>query len=178
MTIINGTRVDPELLSKYFVYVGISLDSLDKTAAKDIGRYNLNKVLENIERLIPLMHRRLVIHTTSLGQDIQPLKDYCKQRNLRHAIQPLQKKDDYVKVYPVQWGIRTASINSADSYKCSYLERDRMDFYTVDGELRPCCLMKTPLTVTKEVLLSKLSQGTIPDNCLGCSNIQQNKHTG
>lgn len=178
MTIINGSRIDIHQLSTYFMYVGVSIDTLDSVAAKDIGRHNLDKVLSNVESLINVMHGRLVIHTTDYGQDLTALKNYCTERRLRHVIQPLQKKDDYVKVYPVQWLVKSTPTPTASSFCCSFLDNDKMDFYTVDGELRPCCMMKTPLTVTRQELKQQLSEGQIPYNCAGCKNIQSKEHTG
>lgn len=178
MTIINGSRIDVHNLSSYFVYVGVSIDTLDPVAAKDVGRYNLDKVLSNVESLINVMHGRLVIHTTDYGQDLTALKEYCSVRRLRHVIQPLQKKDDYVKVYPIHWLAKTNTVKEASSYHCNYLDTDKMDFYTVDGELRPCCMMKTKLEVTKQELKDSLASGVILPNCAGCSNIRVKQHTG
>lgn len=67
MIIINGFRIDVYNFSSYFVYVGVSIDILDLVVVKDVGRYNLDKVLSNVESLINVMYGRFVIYIMDYG---------------------------------------------------------------------------------------------------------------
>lgn len=171
-TIINASRVNIELLDAHFTKVGVSIDTLDDKVAQEIGRHKLSKVLDNLQLMIPKLRNRLTIHTTDFGQDLEPIKKYCADTNIKHVIQPLQKKLDYVVVYPKHWDVKINTVRPNNSYSCVYLREPLMEFYTIDGYKRPCCFMKSHTTLSKQQLQLSLKSGSVSQVCVGCFNLK------
>ncbi|MHB8815045.1 MAG: radical SAM protein [Steroidobacteraceae bacterium] len=74
-TITNGTYKHPDRFAGLFPRVGVSIDTLDASVASQIGRYNLPRVLEFVEALVP--YAEIVIHSV----DHPPIARCCARRS-------------------------------------------------------------------------------------------------
>ncbi len=181
-TITNGTRVDALQFAAGLHTVGVSVDTLDANEARRIGRYNLPKVLANLELLVQAMGpARVAVHTVQYGQDIEPLRAYLRKLGLqRHIVQPLQVKDDYVRHYDRQPGAAAQPIvmvpRTAPAlvrYSCSFLDTPRMRYFDIDGREMPCCFIKDAGVYTSiEDLRQTLARRHIPAACSGCRELR------
>lgn len=88
-TITNGSIYSPSKVMG-LEYLGISLDTINPERAKDIGRHNLPRVLGNIARYRKLLP--VVLYRVSL------FDDELWPTDLPVISQPLQEKEDYVKM--------------------------------------------------------------------------------
>ena len=162
-TITNGTYKHPERLVGVFQRIGVSIDALDEAAASAIGRYNLRRVLAFVEQLTP--HVEIVVHSVAHQVYTPPVVAWCRAKGLRHVVQPLQGKPDYSRRYlPAQ------EVHAPErQFKCVYLERPRMRYYSLDGVEMPCCFIKD--TSTFEGIPNMIrhhERGTWPRSCIGC----------
>lgn len=181
-TITNGTRVDAAQFAAALPSVGVSVDTLDADEARRIGRYNLPKVLANLEALVHAMGpARVTVHTVDFGQDIEPLRAYVRGLGVqRHIVQPLQVKDDYVRHYDRQaadGGQPITLVPRADRalarYSCSFLDQPRMRYYDIDGTEMPCCFIKDSRAYTSiDDLRRTLARRVIPAACAGCRELR------
>lgn len=169
-TITNGTRIDPDRFSKVFRNVGYSIDTLDPNEAEVIGRHNLKKALSNLDALIESMGAsRIIVHTVHYGQDLSLLIAYLKEREVRHLIQPLQAKDDYIKTYRLP---TTRQGIQSGGGSCRFLSHKLMRYFTIDGVELPCCFIKdTTGFVSEHQLRLSLSGGIVPKPCQGCREL-------
>jgi hypothetical protein len=169
-TITNGSHIDPERLAAHFPAVGISIDTLDVALAQTVGRFKLERVLENLDALLRCMAAdRIIIHTVYFGQPLSDLKTYLSTRGLtRHLIQEIQPKTDYASKY----GIAAPVTPGPCTYQCHYLEEPRMRYYSLDGHELPCCFIKdTGGFVSIDNLRAQLAAKTVPGSCQGCRMI-------
>ncbi|MEO7940617.1 MAG: radical SAM protein [Burkholderiaceae bacterium] len=181
-TITNGTRVDAAQFAQALHSVGVSVDTLDAEEARRIGRYNLPKVLANLQALVQAMGpARVTVHTVSYGQDIEPLRAWVRNLGVqRHIVQPLQVKDDYARRYaplpadqnqPIRIVPRDA--RSLAHYRCSFLDTPRMRYFDIDGTEMPCCFIKdTSVYTSIDDLSQTLSRRQIPAACSGCRELR------
>ena len=169
-TITNGsTTRHIELIDKlHALYV--SIDSLDEKEASKIGRYNLAKVLTNLQALKP-HSKKVTVTTVDYGQDLKPLESYCKSHGFKWQSQKLQQKQDYTEVYPVHW-IKPPKQLISKKLRCEYLDKKLLDFYNIDGLHRPCCFIKSTHVCDPLDMQRKLNVGIVPHSCLGCSKIE------
>jgi MoaA/NifB/PqqE/SkfB family radical SAM enzyme len=135
-TITNGTYKHPDRFIGLFPEVGVSVDTLDDTQGRKIGRYNLSRVRAFIESLAP--HTTIVIHSVAHTEHTPPIAHWCKEKGYRHIVQPLQTKADYSRRYRVPATIPV----SPGSFSCGYLATPRMRYYSLDGIELPCCFIK------------------------------------
>lgn len=142
---------------------GISLDSLDDAILQKIGR-SVN-TLTNIEKYIT--NQTIEIYTVSFGQDIKPVNDWCKSKGYTHLIQPLQAKPDYVQTYQIKGFAEKHYNNVPFQLTCKHIHT-YSPYFTVDGEERPCCYIKSKSCPDRSEFKAKMQQGTIPDQCQGC----------
>lgn len=186
-TILNGSRVDVPRIASLFPQIGISLDTLDAAVAEKIGRYNLPKVLANLEALCTAMGaKRIVIMTVDLGQPLKDLRAWTQQRGFAsHVVQPLKTKADYARRYekllvrvPV---VPTASAvddtargpPAAIPLTCRFLHQDIMCYYTCSGLALPCCFIKDTEGIESIAgLRTALGQGSVPKGCAGCDELR------
>jgi hypothetical protein len=171
-TILNGSRVDVKTLPTLFPTIGFSVDTLDEQSAHQTGRYNLPKVLKNIELLSQVMHpKRINIMTVDMGQPLDALRSWVTERAFgKHIVQPLSPKSDYARRYTVN----SQAIMPSHPSACAFLERNVMRFYTWEGKELPCCFMKNVVDFTTiSNLRSKLATGEIPGCCAGCANLNR-----
>lgn len=179
-TITNGTRVDAAQFAAALDSVGVSVDTLDEDEARRIGRYNLPKVLANLESLIRTMGLgRVAVHTVMYGQDIVPLQAYLASiGGPRQILQPLQVKDDYVRHYALQQGGQPVKLvppapRSLAYYRCGFLDRPRMRYFNIDGTEMPCCFIKDASAYTSaDDLRRTLARRVIPAACAGCRELR------
>ena len=181
-TITNGTRVDAAQFAAGLHSVGVSVDTLDADEARRIGRYNLPKVLANLESLVQAMGpARVTVHTVHYGQDIEPLRAYLRAIGLQqHRVQPLQVKDDYARRYarqspdegqPIVLVPRAA--RQLARYSCSFLDTPRMRYFDIDGREMPCCYIKdTSVYISIDDLRQTLARRQIPPACSGCRELR------
>jgi len=186
-TITNGSRVDAAQFASSLHSVGVSVDSLDADEARRIGRYNLPKVLANLESLVQAMGpMRVTVHSVNYGQDIEPLRAYVRSLGVqRHIVQRLQAKDDYVRSYsdktrqpgdaaaqPIVFAPRRA-MPMLEHYSCSFLDTPRMRYYDIDGTEMPCCYIKDTTVYTSiDDLRQTLSLRQVPAACAGCRELR------
>jgi MoaA/NifB/PqqE/SkfB family radical SAM enzyme len=169
-TITNGSLIEPEAVAAAFPTIGLSIDTVDAELAERIGRFKLDRVITNLDRLLTLMvPERIVVHTVYLGQPLETLREFLRERKLtKHIIQPLQSKADYARYYSgvnaSEWGPCT--------FSCRYLEQPLMRYYAIDGTELPCCFIKdTTGFVSAEHLRAQLEQKSVPGSCAGCRMI-------
>lgn len=176
-TISNGSLIDAVRCAKHLDNIGISIDTLDAKQAHNLGRYNLPRVLRNLQSLCEAMgSHRLRVHTVDFGQDLRPLRDFVKKMGLQHHIvQPLQDKEDYTRNYPEADVLHAASSKSRkiDAYSCSFLEMPRMRYFNIEGIELPCCFIKD-LAGYKSIdkLKESLANKQVPSCCAGCRYLQ------
>lgn len=170
-TITNGSLIEPELAHRRFPNLGVSLDTLDATEAQRIGRLKLPEMLANLNTLIRVMGPgRIVLHTVDTGQDLSPVKRYARAHGLRHLIQPLQRKDDYARLYPDR--IPQAVRLQVPSGLCRYLATDFMRFFNIEGIEFPCCFIKDASGYAGiSDLRQRMRAGEVPGACRGCAEI-------
>lgn len=169
-TITNGSHIDPARLAANFPAVGISIDTLDAALAQTVGRFKLQRVLENVDALLRFMPAdRIIIHTVHFGQPLNDLKSYLRSRGLsRHLVQEIQPKADYADKY----GIAAPVATGPCTYRCHYLEEPRMRYYSLNGMELPCCFIKdTDDFVSIEHLRAQLAAKSVPGSCRGCRMI-------
>ena len=189
-SIINGSRVDVARVARWFPQIGVSLDTLDPAIAEKIGRYNLPKVLANLEALCTAMGpQRIVLMTVSLGQPLAELKAWAQQRGFAgHVVQPLKTKDDYARRYekhlvrivpsfaPAGQPIAATSEIAAQTpvpRTCRFLHQDLMRYYTVTGLALPCCFIKDTEGIESIAgVQTSLAQGDVPKGCAGCDELR------
>lgn len=188
-TIINGSRVDAERTAQLFPRIGISLDTLDSAVAHKIGRYNLSKVLANLEALHAAMGpQRIVVMTVDMGQPLAALKAWVRQRGFTtHIVQPLMRKADYAQRYPqvlaqpVTWHkkslqellIESQAATRSAPQTCRFLRQDAMRYYTWAGLELPCCFIKDTQGIESiDGLRNLLVGGQVPVGCAGCRELK------
>ena len=183
-TILNGSRVDVQRISRRFPQIGISLDTLDAAVAEKIGRFNLAKVLANLEELCAAMGpQRIVIMTVDLGQPLNDLRAWVQQRSFAsHVVQPLKTKADYARRYekllvraPATAVVdaKTTSSPAATPRTCRFLHQDLMRYYTCNGLALPCCFIKDTQGIESIAgLRTALGQGRVPKGCAGCDELR------
>jgi len=162
-TITNGTCKHPELFFESFDEVGVSVDTLNSNVAEKIGRYNLPRVLNFIDRLADKIS--VTIYTVSICKDLPAIQKFCRERKLRHVVQPLQPKPDYAYRYP-EYKLR---VKREGTFYCSYLALPRIRYYALDGTELPCCFIKdTSGYEGVDALINLAKQGIMPSVCKGC----------
>lgn len=163
-TITNGTYHHPARFVNVFSRVGVSVDTLDAAAARQIGRHNLPRVLGFIEALAP--HVRVVIHSIARRKATAQIAQWCQQRGFQHVVQPLQTKADYSYLYPTQTRGEPAA---SGRFSCSYLAHHPMRYYALSGAELPCSFIKD-LTRYPGLpsMLCHQNEGTRPPCCSGC----------
>ena len=183
-TILNGSRVDVPRIARLFPQIGISLDTLDATVAEKIGRFNLAKVLANLEALCAAMGpQRIVIMTVDLGQPLKELRAWVQQRGFAsHVVQPLKTKADYARRYekllvrvPAAYDLKAEapSTPAAVPRTCRFLHQDIMRYYTCSGLALPCCFIKDTEGIESIAgLRAMLAHGNVPKGCAGCEELR------
>lgn len=171
-TILNGSRVDTKSLPILFPTIGFSIDTLDEQSANGTGRYNLRKVLKNIDLLSQVMHpKRINIMTVDMGQPLEALRTWVVDQGFgRHIVQSLIPKNDYARRYTVN----SQAIMPMRPGTCAFLQSFVMRFYTWDGKELPCCFIKNPSDFTSiPDSQVKIAEGEIPGCCAGCTNLKK-----
>lgn len=162
-TITNGSYKYPERFLGIFSQIGVSIDSLDEAAAREIGRYNLGRVIEFIGTLAPKV--KISVHSVFDRVHTPLIAGWCRERGYAHVVQPLQTKADYVRRYPD----RVTGDVSAGRFSCGYLRKAEMRYYNLSGQEMPCCYIKDASAFEGIRSLSTHQQeGTWPECCRGC----------
>lgn len=167
-TITNGSAlIDPERVARRFPSIGISVDTLDADLANKVGRYDLAKVLKNIEGLLLAADpRRVIIHTVDFGQNLDDVTRFVRSRRLRHIIQPLQPKPDYAYRYGIKADFGQCT------YNCAQLAKPKDAYFTIEGQKLPCFFIKDVSKFeSKERLIEQLGRREVPACCEGCRMI-------
>jgi len=135
-TITNGSYKHQEHFVGLFDRVGVSVDTLEESAAAQIGRYNLPRVLAFAMALAP--HAKIFIHSVAHHDHTPAIAEWCQQHGFDHIVQPLQTKADYSRRYmkPVP------RAEPAYPFSCGYLTQPRMRYYDLNGTEMPCCYIK------------------------------------
>lgn len=167
--ITNASLIDVRQAALKFQSIGVSVDTLDETEAHRIGRYKLHNVLRRVHELIAAMGAsRIIVHTVSYGQDIEPVKKFVRSLGAKHLIQPIQTKPDYAKNYANE---ATVTFWRHKNH-CRYLELPLMRYFDVTGRESPCCYIKDMSVFdTAERLKTELASGKVPNACVGCREI-------
>jgi len=162
-TITNGTYKHPERFVGLFPRVGVSVDTLDESAAVKIGRYNLKRVISFVDSLATDLV--VVIHSVENRLHTPLVADWCRQKGYQHVVQPLQLKPDYSRRY-----LPSAQVPVArGGFSCAYLRQARMRYFTLDGLEMPCCFIKDSGGYEGiDAMHSHLARGTWPAGCVGC----------
>lgn len=161
--ITNGTYKHPERFIGVFPRVGVSVDTLDESAAVKIGRYNLPRVVSFVESLAP--HLVVVVHSVENRVHTPGVADWCRKNGYQHMVQPLQRKPDYSRRYLPAAQMPVARGN----FSCAYLRQPRMRYFTLDGLEMPCCFIKDSSRYAGiEAMHAHQVQGSWPAVCVGC----------
>jgi MoaA/NifB/PqqE/SkfB family radical SAM enzyme len=172
-TITNGTYKHPERFVGLFPAVGVSVDSLDESAAIKIGRYNLPRVVSFVQALAPYL--TVVVHSVANRVHTPRIADWCKKNGYRHVVQPLQRKQDYSRRY-----MPSAPLPEVRrGFSCEYLKQKKMRYYTLDGIAMPCCFIKDANAFEGiDTMLRHQEKGTWPTVCVGCRYGEQANFSG
>lgn len=172
-TITNGSLIDSRRVAQCFPEIGFSLDTIDPEEAQRLGRYKLNRVLENLEQLIESIGAlRIIVHTVDYGQPLSRLREYLQNRGLlKHIVQPLQSKSDYRRRYLER---ASATQNWRYHYRCRYILQPVMRFFTINGVEMPCCFIKDlSKYVSVDEIKWRLLHRQVPATCGGCREIME-----
>jgi len=162
-TITNGTHKHPERFIPLFNRIGVSVDTLDAAFATKIGRHNLPRTLEFIEQL--RRHIPITIYTVAVAKDIPNIAQYCRDRGLKHIVQPLQRKPDYSYRYQKL----TLEFERPEPFSCSYLRNLQMRYYDYNGKKMPCCFIKNGAQAPAiEEMQAMEQKQEMPEVCRGC----------
>lgn len=162
-TITNGTYKHPERFIGLFSSLGVSVDTLDEKRARQIGRYNLKRVLAFVETLAPRL--KIVIHTVYNRELSEAVVQWCRRQGYMHVVQPLQRKVDYTRNYPRE----ISPANSNRKFACGYVSHNKLRYYTLDSVELPCAFIKdTSAYEGIEAMRTHLAGGTWPRCCAGC----------
>lgn len=168
--ITNASRVDAELIAKFFPTIGITIDSLSASESEEIGRHNLPKVLANVAELSKLMPDRITIHTVTVGKGADRIIKWAVENNCKFRLHGLERKDDYASTYPIQIVPRQTKPRLNTGFQCQYLQSGTYYYWTVTGKRLPCCYIKgDPHSFDSDVALQEMSQNTVPKHCSGCN---------
>ena len=163
-TITNGTYKHPKQFFESFRDVGVSLDTLDERTAERIGRSALQRVIRNIEILAESV--RVTVYSVAIAKDLHAVRQFCRERGLRHFVQPLQTKPDYARRYPdfpISGGSRRGE------FWCGNIAYPLKRYYALDGTELPCCYIKDlSLFNGYEEMAAQAARGVTPDVCTGC----------
>ena len=170
-TITNASVIDALRAAREFPKIGVSLDTLDPAEAKRIGRYKLDKVMQNIRALVEAYGDpgRVIVHTVDYGQDISGVSNWLHEQGItKHYSQPLQYKDDYAYRYPD----KVPQHRPDCRYRCRYVEAPLMLYYDIQGVEMPCCFIKDGSRfVSVEHIRESLARRQVPDCCSGCREL-------
>lgn len=169
-TITNGSAMPyPERIASDFFEIGISIDTLDGQIAQEIGRLQLDRVLTNLDRLLEhMLPARVIVYTVDMGQPLDALKTFLAQRGLRHVVQPLQRKEDYLRNYSDRVPART----TRPAARCDYVRRSFMRYFNIDGTQMPCPFIKdTSGYQGLAWLRNRFDRQSVPPCCAGCSEL-------
>ena len=163
-SITNGTYKYPDHFTESFTKIGVSLDSLNPIEATEIGRHNLDRVINFILEVKTFLD--VTIQTVAIASDVDAIGAWCREHNLKHIVQYLQPKPDYQYRYPQ----RIVFHHKPKIFRCDYIADDRMRYYTIDSIKLPCPFIKdTSSFVSTEDLLEQFSRKEIPKSCTGCT---------
>ncbi|TAN43381.1 MAG: radical SAM protein [Nitrospirae bacterium] len=174
--ITNGSCLDIDLVLNKFPELGISLDTLDPELASENGRYDLPRVLSNLEGLLQAGYppSNIVIFTTAFGQPTADLTPYLASRGIhKHVVQPLQQKEDYRYRYPEK------AMPPQEQYpvlSCHFISREGRRFYNVDGVEMPCCYIKNAARfVSIDHIKRSFAESIVPESCRGCRYLSRKR---
>lgn len=174
-TITNGTIVKD--LSKLH-RLGVSIDSLDSKVAAENGRANLDKVVGNAILYRNLLRCPIRILSVDTGHLFDDLKAWCKFHDMEHVVQPLQMKEDYIKVYPRKLGdpyVVYAYI-PVKRYTCTAGFTGKPMYWNVDGLALPCCFTKDISEFTDcHNVHFRMEAGVAPSTCRGCRYLREER---
>ncbi|MBN1839167.1 MAG: radical SAM protein [Campylobacterales bacterium] len=145
--------------------LGFSLDTLDEEIARKRGRTSPAQTIKHLLACHALIPKKIKLYAVNYGQDLAPLKAFAKEHSISLTIQNLQPKKSYQAHYITEPLPYT-------TFKCSYLENEKMRYYFVDGTKAPCCFMIDPTKVlsTKEIR-QHLAQKSVPSCCTQCGEL-------
>ena len=149
--------------------IGFSLDTLDENIAHQSSRSSSSRTLKHLLACNTLAKKKIKLYAVNFNQDLEPLKAFAKQHGIPLMIQNLQPKYSYQAHYT------TKSLPNK-TYQCSYLEKEKMRYYFVDGTLAPCHYMiDASKTLPVKVIRHYLSQKRVPPFCTQCGELTGQK---
>jgi MoaA/NifB/PqqE/SkfB family radical SAM enzyme len=168
-TITNGATIDAERIAATFPRIGLSIDTLDATEARRIGRDEPARVLANVEALSRRMSaRRIHIMSVNYGQPLAEVREFARARGYSHSVQALHGKPDYARRYPGLLETPAARY----THRCRFLERPLKRYFDVAGREYPCCFIKDArLHEPIAAMQAKMAAGEIPAACTGCREV-------
>lgn len=162
-TITNGTHKHPEHFFGLFANVGVSIDTLDAAVARQVGRYNLKRVIAFVESLAS--HLTVVIHSVAHKDHTPSVAAWCLERGYVHVVQPLQLKADYRRRY----ADRVSAPGSTGRFSCGYIAGDRLRYFTLDAQELPCPFIKdVGLYPGLSAMRNHQKTGAWPACCIEC----------
>lgn len=177
----NGTYPYPERLTKLERLI-VSIDSLDQAKSAAIGRSNTKKAIEFVEACVDLKIPLEVVSVTGTmnPQEFHQVFLWASKLGVKHRLQKLMAKTDYVKFYPKDFNFgsspayqHTIAIPEKTKLTCVYVEKPLMKFITVQNKQLPCCFIKDPTSFSSTAsIAADLNKGTVPATCEGCHVIK------
>lgn len=166
-TITNGTYKYPERFLSDFRQIGVSIDTLDPEEASSIGRHNLERVIGFVDSLRRKLE--ITIFSVAVSDSAKQVRQWSRRRGLRHMVQPLQGKDDYIRRYPQ----RVVLQRQPTEFRCGLLDEDRMRYYDLAGREMPCCFIKDARHFESIAALRKgFIERQVPAPCSGCAHLR------
>ena len=148
MWVTNGSMLNQQHIEALINYkideVNISIDSLNSDVFYTIRRYNLDKILMNIENLITAKKRkksklpRLSVNTVVLNENINEMKDiryYFKSKKIQHTVQKYDQSPTGHDIGNKKWTL--GECNSSKRYPCAHVFTNLVINY--DGTVSLCC---------------------------------------
>lgn len=163
--ITNGSiSINPHSLF-LFDEIGFSLDTLDEEVAKKSGRTSPSQTIKHLLACDSVVPKKVKLYAVNYGQDLEPLKAFAKAYNIALTIQNLQPKKSYQAHY-------TTQPLPYVTFQCSYIEKEKMRYYFVDGTQAPCCYMidVSKVLPTKQIQ-ALLAQKNVPSCCTQCGEL-------
>lgn len=168
--VTNGSTLNETnrlLIKEHISNIFVSIDTINVVEAEQIGRHNIDKVIDNIKQLINIGYTQITILNVDYGQDLTDVKNLAQRLKIRFFSQPLQTKTDYKSVYPETLIPNRVSTNSIKI--CHFLKTKVMRFYNIDGIELPCRTIKDISNyVSTDNLIQNIKNNIIPKPCEGC----------
>lgn len=160
-TITNGIiELDYSVFDKVF----FSCDDIKPTKS---GKY-LDRIVDNFYKAYKVC-KEVQIWTVDYGQDLEPLKQFCKNLGITQYIQKLNTNATLAHKYEIDKPKLQGS-----SFECTYIKKGLLRRFLVDGTPVDCCwyrLEHKELFKDIDLLHNNLRKGIVIGPCVDCMHL-------